>query len=149
MHLSILILTTSLWDFIPILRAGKQGHTEVEQPSHTTGKCTAEIQTWQLVSEARAQKRSAVSCKWSLPWAWLVVHIREGSSPWGVRTLSSVSAQADDRICPLETGCVPGTSLDLQRERGVTDKHTRIRITTTCLNPDLPTWQLCDLEQVS
>lgn len=33
-------------------------------------------------------------------------------------TLSFVSAQVNDRTCPLEIGGVPGTSLDLQRAHG-------------------------------
>ena len=50
------------------------------------------------------------------------VHQR-GSWPWGVSTLSSFSAQADDGICPLGIGHVPDTFLDLQRECRVTEKH--------------------------
>lgn len=61
--------------------------------------------------------------------------------------LSSFPAQVDDRTCFLGIGCVPGTSLDLQREGGVTEKHRYWDHSD--LTPDLPRYQQCDLEQVS
>lgn len=143
-RLSTLILTTS-----------PRGPSPTDEQANRGTRESSKL----LPQQVRAQLRSGLSRMSPKPWLGVVrlepssglAHgvRRGGSSPWGARTLGSASAQADERICPLGDGCVPGTSPDLPRERGVTGEHTGSRITAACLNPDLTLWRLCDFEQVS